>query len=110
MWKRAVELENVLLKVQALLEPEVLGHSGVRAASDLVGLALAEGWLDVEDVVGEGGRDDGEDDEDRTAEIDEAAELAEKLQMLVVVDEVTIPPVEATDEVRAPAVRTRRKR
>jgi len=87
VWKRANDLERTLLTVQDLLQPEVLGRSGVRAASDLVGLALAEGWLDVKDVVGEGGESNWEEAEEDS----EAGELAAKLQKLVVVEEDEVP-------------------
>jgi serine/threonine-protein kinase haspin len=52
--EREVELEGVLLKVQDLLDPNAMCANGIRSASDLVGFAVGEGWLDVEDVVGEG--------------------------------------------------------
>lgn len=51
-WKRENDLEHVLLKVQSLLDPAELPASGLGSAGDLVALALGEGWLDVEDVVG----------------------------------------------------------
>ncbi|KAG9944780.1 hypothetical protein KCU85_g7722, partial [Aureobasidium melanogenum] len=50
--QRAVELETALLKVNQLLDPEEMPKSGLRCASDLVVLALDEGWLDKEDVQG----------------------------------------------------------
>ncbi|KAK3623938.1 hypothetical protein LTR56_021299 [Elasticomyces elasticus] len=54
-WKRANDLEHKLLKVQTLLDPETgLCKNGLRSASDVVGLALTEGWLDVADVVNAG--------------------------------------------------------
>lgn len=60
VWKRGVELEEVLLAVQDLLDPNrICGEDGVRSTRDLVAVAVAEGWLDVEDLVGEGG--EGED-------------------------------------------------
>ncbi|KAF2770462.1 hypothetical protein EJ03DRAFT_326360 [Teratosphaeria nubilosa] len=54
-WKRANDLEHKLLRVQNLLDPDTVceRESSVRSASDLVSLALTEGWLDFEDVVGE---------------------------------------------------------
>jgi serine/threonine-protein kinase haspin len=54
-WKRANDLEHVLLRVQELLDPGVVCEEerGLKSASQLVGLALEEGWLDVGDVVGE---------------------------------------------------------
>ena len=50
-WKRANDLEHVMLRVQNLLDPGVLCENGLGSASELVGLALGEGWIDVEDVV-----------------------------------------------------------
>jgi serine/threonine-protein kinase haspin len=50
--QRAKELEAGLVRVSQLLEPEEMAHSGLRSASDLVVLALNEGWLDKEDVQG----------------------------------------------------------
>lgn len=53
-WKRANDLEHVLLRVQELLDPGVVcGVEGLGSAGALVGLALEEGWLDVRNVVGE---------------------------------------------------------
>jgi len=49
---RSLELETALRKVEALLDPEAMPRSGLRSAADLVALALAERWLDVEDVLG----------------------------------------------------------
>ena len=54
VWKRANDLEHVLLRIQELLDPAVICASeGLVSAGALVGLALEEGWLDVGDVVGE---------------------------------------------------------
>ncbi|TIA50567.1 hypothetical protein D6C79_02978 [Aureobasidium pullulans] len=50
--QRAEELEAALLKVNRLLDPEEMPQTGLRSASDLVVLALDEGWLDKEDVQG----------------------------------------------------------
>ncbi|KAK5170593.1 uncharacterized protein LTR77_005182 [Saxophila tyrrhenica] len=65
-WKRANDLEFVLLRVQELLDPSVVcGEEGLGSASEVVGLALREGWLGVEDVVGQGGDEgDGEEAEE----------------------------------------------
>lgn len=53
VWKRANDLEHILLRVQSLLEPAVLGtDDDLLSASNLVALALTEGWLDARDVVG----------------------------------------------------------
>ncbi|KAK3677043.1 hypothetical protein LTR78_003248 [Recurvomyces mirabilis] len=52
-WKRANDLEHTLLHMQDLLDPETgICKSSLRSASDIVALALSEGWLGVEDVVG----------------------------------------------------------
>ncbi|KAI5207866.1 hypothetical protein E4T39_01828 [Aureobasidium subglaciale] len=50
--QRAEELEAALLRVNQLLDPEEMPQTGLRSASDLVVLALDEGWLDKEDVQG----------------------------------------------------------
>jgi len=51
-WKRANDLEFVLLRVQELLCPETgICKNEMRSASDLVALTLEESWLDVEDVI-----------------------------------------------------------
>ncbi|KAF2184058.1 hypothetical protein K469DRAFT_709941 [Zopfia rhizophila CBS 207.26] len=53
--KKAVKLERVLRKVEAWLEPEVLGkEDGLGCVRDLIVVALEEGWLGEEDVVGDG--------------------------------------------------------
>jgi serine/threonine-protein kinase haspin len=53
--QRAEELEAALLKVNRLLDPEEMPQTGLRCASDLVVLALDQGWLDKEDVQGREG-------------------------------------------------------
>ena len=73
MWKRANDLEHKLLGVQILLDPEDgLCKNELRSASDLIGLALSEAWLDESDVAGVD--DDGS----------EANELVEQLSNLAV--------------------------
>ncbi|KXT07783.1 hypothetical protein AC579_4305 [Pseudocercospora musae] len=54
IWKKARDLENVLLTVQDLLDPGAICENGVRSASDLVGFAVGECWLNLEDVIGDG--------------------------------------------------------
>ena len=75
-WKRANDLEHVLLRVQELLDPGGLCRNEMRSASELVGLALRECWLDVNDVVGDGGRESGlvEEFEALSLEADAGAE------------------------------------
>ncbi|KAF2171906.1 hypothetical protein M409DRAFT_63447 [Zasmidium cellare ATCC 36951] len=51
-WKRANDLEHVLLKVQELLDPGAICTNEIWSAGDLVLLALCEGWLDAQDVIG----------------------------------------------------------
>jgi serine/threonine-protein kinase haspin len=41
--------------VNRLLDPEEMPQTGLRCASDLVVLALDQGWLDKEDVQGREG-------------------------------------------------------
>jgi serine/threonine-protein kinase haspin len=50
--KRGKQLEAVLLELQAILDPEQICANGVRSAGDLVALAMSEGWLDLQDVIG----------------------------------------------------------
>jgi serine/threonine-protein kinase haspin len=55
-WKRARELENALLQVQESLDPGWLGEEGsLGRAGEIIAWAVEEGWLRVEDVVGDGG-------------------------------------------------------
>ncbi|KAK6441621.1 hypothetical protein LTR95_002159 [Oleoguttula sp. CCFEE 5521] len=70
-WKRANDLEFVLLKCQGLLEPPSNGVNVVSNAGDLVGLALEEGWLRDEDVIG--AVEDGEVGEMEVHAVDAAA-------------------------------------
>ncbi|KAK4502892.1 hypothetical protein PRZ48_006318 [Zasmidium cellare] len=51
-WKKANDLEHVLLKVQDLLDPGAICTNEIWSAGDLVLLALCEGWLDAQDVIG----------------------------------------------------------
>lgn len=51
-WKRANDLEHVLLRVRNLLDPDQICQSVLESASDLVKLALTECWLDAEAIVG----------------------------------------------------------
>lgn len=67
-WKRENDLEHVLLRVRELLDVSKICESLIESASDLVGLALREGWLDEEDVLGG----------------DDGSELVEKLDGLEV--------------------------
>ena len=76
-WKRANDLEHVLLGVSKLLDPDQICQSLLESAGDLVKLALRECWLDVEDVVG--------------MELDECG-LVEQLEALDVGAAVSIDP------------------
>lgn len=49
---KARRIEEVLVRLQDLLDPGRLPSSGLRSAKDLVGMALREGWLDEGDVIG----------------------------------------------------------
>ncbi|KAF2716299.1 hypothetical protein K431DRAFT_289525 [Polychaeton citri CBS 116435] len=60
-WRRACDLESALLNVRELLEPEALErhatgdscYGTISSAGELVSFAVSEGWLDVEDIVGQ---------------------------------------------------------
>ena len=97
-WKRANDLEHVLLRVQELLDPGVLCGDDLRSASDLVGLALRETWLDEEDVVGEGGGEG------------EASGLASRLEKLDVHSQPAADVREEADVNFEAAVRPRTRR
>ena len=81
-WKRANDLEHVLLRVQALLEPSTLFENELRSVSDLVRLALGEGWIDEQDINCEVEWDDEVVEEALVAQFNdlglEAQALAEK--------------------------------
>ncbi|KAK8219691.1 hypothetical protein M8818_000665 [Zalaria obscura] len=49
---RAMELEEALSEVQALLDPEQFPGCSLKSAGDLVAHALDKGWLALEDVLG----------------------------------------------------------
>lgn len=83
-WKRARALENVLLRVQEMLDPGWLGEEGSLGRSgEIVAWAVEEGWLAVEDVVGDGGEFEefGEEDEGALVEEDELARQLEGLAL-----------------------------
>lgn len=76
-WKRASELEKALLRVQEMLDPGWLGEEGSLSRSgEIVAWAVEEGWLRVEDVVGDGG------EFEEFAQEDDDDELATQLQGL----------------------------
>ncbi|KAF1822062.1 uncharacterized protein K489DRAFT_380794 [Dissoconium aciculare CBS 342.82] len=50
--KRGKHLEAILLELQTILDPAQICANGVRSAGDLVALAMGEGWLDLQDVIG----------------------------------------------------------
>lgn len=52
--RRALKLEKIFGQLQNLLEPEALSSSGLGSVKDLVAVALTEGWLEEEDVLGLG--------------------------------------------------------
>ena len=103
-WKRANDLEHKLLKVQSLLDPELLCQGELRSASDIVGLALTEGWLDAQDVMGEDG-----EDEDASVEVE--SDLVEDFTHLQIkVDVMEEHGLEVAEkEAKAVQRRTRRK-
>ncbi|OQO06031.1 hypothetical protein B0A48_08619 [Cryoendolithus antarcticus] len=78
-WKRANDLEFVLLKCSGLLEPFSTGVNGVSKAGDLVGLALEERWLRDEDVIGAVSDDEVDD---LAGQVVNAGDLAMRLRGL----------------------------
>ncbi|KAI7167857.1 hypothetical protein KC343_g9657 [Hortaea werneckii] len=54
VWKRANDLEHKLLRTQELLDPDVICQGDLTSCTDLVALALGEGWLDEADILGVG--------------------------------------------------------
>ncbi|KAK5113009.1 hypothetical protein LTR85_011031 [Meristemomyces frigidus] len=107
VWKRANDLEHKLLKIQSLLDPEILCTGPLRSASDIVGLALTEGWLDEADVVG-AAADDGSEDGEQAAE----SELVEELTHLQIrVDVMEERGLEAAErEAKAAAGRHKKRK
>lgn len=107
MWKRANDLEHKLLKIQSLLDPEILCTGALRSASDIVGLALTEGWLDEADVVGEAA--DG--DEAVDVDVQGEGELVEDFTHLQIrVDVMEEQGLEAAEQEARPAAAGRRMR
>ena len=68
-WKKARELENALLRVQEALDPWWLGEEeSLGRSGEIVAWAVEEGWLRVEDVVGDkGGFEEFGEEEDELA-------------------------------------------
>lgn len=81
LYKRAIELEQVLLHVQDQVDPNVLGSedSMVWRASDLVGLALEQGWLEEEDVMGAHGLADADTQAKLDASVNRGMDVGEEL-------------------------------
>lgn len=52
MVEKANLLEHAFVRLVALLDPQELPTSGLRAAGDLVKLAITERWLSEEDIRG----------------------------------------------------------
>ncbi|KAI7286629.1 hypothetical protein KC345_g1055 [Hortaea werneckii] len=76
VWKRANDLEHKLLRTQELLDPDVICQGDLTSCTDLVALALGEGWLDEADIVGvgAGGGVEEADEVVREKEVGEEAE------------------------------------
>lgn len=49
---KAAELEEAFLKMQSSLDPRHFASSNLRSASDLVQMAVHEGWLNEQDIKG----------------------------------------------------------
>jgi serine/threonine-protein kinase haspin len=116
-WKRANDLEHKLLKMQSLLDPEaVCSHeSGLRSARDIVALALVEGWLDVEDVVGSSLDEDGDGEVEGEGEgSDEVEEVGARVKELKVridlIEECGLEIAEEEARANNNAAKTRRTR
>lgn len=91
-WKRARELEDALLRVQEVLDPEFIGQEGsMNRSGEIVAWAVEEGWLGIQDVVGEGGEFEEFEDEDGG---DELARQMEELALKAGEEEAIEKPVE----------------
>lgn len=91
-WKRARELEDALLRVQEVLDPEFIGQEGsMNRSGEIVAWAVEEGWLGIQDVVGEGGEFEEFEDEDGG---DELARQMEELALKAGEEEGIEKPVE----------------
>ncbi|OCL14329.1 hypothetical protein AOQ84DRAFT_384795 [Glonium stellatum] len=60
--RKALKLEKILGQLQELLQPETLSSNGLGSVRDLVAVALLEGWLDEEDVLGLGVEGEGKEE------------------------------------------------
>ncbi|KAI7362850.1 hypothetical protein KC354_g6971 [Hortaea werneckii] len=84
VWKRANDLEHKLLRTQELLDPDVICQGDLVSCTDLVALALGEGWLDEADIVGVGAGGGVEEDEVlHEAEVAASGEQADEQGCLV---------------------------
>ncbi|RMX72295.1 hypothetical protein D0869_14763 [Hortaea werneckii] len=84
VWKRANDLEHKLLRTQELLDPDVICQGDLMSCTDLVALALGEGWLDEADIVGVGaGGGVKEDEVLHEAEVAASGEQADEQGFLV---------------------------
>ena len=101
-WKRANDLEHVLLRVQTLLEPGTLFENEVRSVRDLVRLAIGEGWIDEQDINREDEWDEAEVQDALVAQFHDLG-----LEARPVVDE---PVVEPEVEQARSRVRTKKKK
>jgi serine/threonine-protein kinase haspin len=88
-WKRARELENALLQVQESLDPGWLGEEGSLGRSgEIIAWAVEEGWLRVEDVVGDNGEFEEFGEEVQESEDDDLAKQLEGLALQPAEEEV----------------------
>ena len=91
-----------MLRVQELLYPELLCKNEIRSASDLVGLALSEGWINVEDVVGEG--------VDEVEEALDEASLTDQFENLTLEKDHTLSMIEVIPKAEAAVLKARTRR
>jgi serine/threonine-protein kinase haspin len=108
-WKRARELENALLQVQESLDPGWLGEEGSLARSgEIIAWAVEEGWLRVEDVVGDNGEFEEFGEEVQDAEDDDLARQLDGLALQPAEEEVNVS-VQAVVKVEMKSKKTNKK-
>ncbi|KAI6900246.1 hypothetical protein KC318_g8839 [Hortaea werneckii] len=98
VWKRANDLEHKLLRTQELLDPDVICQGDLMSCTDLVAVALGEGWLDEADIVGVGAGGGVEGDEVlHEAEVAASGEQADEQGFLIPRGRVEEPVLPSSD-------------